>query len=69
MYTKFQIALQYFPHLMDKPDLAVHRLRLWIVRNNELMTRLKAIGYSTRSKRFSKRQRDLIYEYLGDPEE
>lgn len=67
MYTKFQIALQYFPQLMDKPDLAVHRLRQWIVRNHELMARLKAVGYSTKSKRFSKRQRDLIYEYLGEP--
>lgn len=39
-YTKFQVALSYFPDNIDKPDSAVHRLRQWIMRNQLLCAEL-----------------------------
>lgn len=67
MFTKFQIALQYFPELMDRPGTASKRLYRMIDRCGELKRNLEKTGYSRFSKRFTSRQVALIYEYLGDP--
>lgn len=67
MYTKFQIALQYFPDSIDAPNNAVQRLRRAILRNRALLTELRKIGYNAKSKVFTSRELALIYEYLGEP--
>lgn len=66
-FTKYQIALQYFPESIDKPSNAVDRLRKGIQRNKELYRKLLHKGYNPRSKTFNKCQLDLIYEFLGEP--
>lgn len=66
-YTKFQIALSYFPESIDKPDNAVHRLRVWIRNNSKLCEELEKTGNWTKSKSFTSRQVALIYEFLGEP--
>lgn len=67
MFTKFQIALQYFPESIDAPNNAVQRLRKAILRNKELLAALRKVGYNAKSKVFTSRELALIYEYLGDP--
>ena len=66
-YTKFQIALSYFPESIDNPDSAVHRLRRWINKNPKLCEELKKTGNWRNSKSFTSRQVALIYEFLGEP--
>lgn len=65
MFTKFQIALRYFP---DSPDSAVHRLRYWIDHCAPLCQALAETGYKRTSKSFTKKQIELIFEYLGEPD-
>lgn len=67
MYTKFQIALQYFPESIDTPNNAVQRLRKALLRNKELLAELQNVGYNAKSKVFTSRELALIYEYLGEP--
>lgn len=67
MYTKFQLALQYFPDSIDKPDNAVHRLRAWILRNKKLCQALDETGKWRKDKTFTSRQVAIILEFLGDP--
>ena len=66
-YTKYQIALSYFPDNIDKPESAVHRLRQWIMRNQLLCAELAKTGYDPKSKCFNGRQLSLLFEYLGEP--
>lgn len=67
MYTKFQIALLYFPESIDSPNNAVQRLRKAILRNKELLAELHKVGYNAKSKTFTSRELALIYEFLGEP--
>lgn len=67
MYTKFQIATQYFPGSIDNPDSAVRHLVRWIDRTRGLMPALRAAGYQRTQHHFTDRQTQLIYEYLGEP--
>lgn len=67
MYTKFSLSLRYFPDLIDNPDAAVHRLRYWIDNCAPLSKALAETGYKRTNKSFTKKQVDLIIEYLGDP--
>lgn len=67
MFTKFQIALQYFPELMDRPKVALQKLRRWIRQSEGLCEALARTGYRQQQLTFSKRQVELIYEYLGEP--
>ncbi len=66
-YTKFQIALQYFPDLMDRPATAIKRLYRMIERCTELKSKLLQTGYRPSAKILTPRQVALIYEYLGEP--
>ena len=67
MYTKFQLALQYFPESIDRPETAVHRLRTWIRRNRDLSEELTLAGSRTYDKEYTKKQVDIIFKYLGEP--
>ncbi len=67
MYTKYQIALQYFPELENNPILAVRRLRIMINRCFDLKKVLVLTGCKTYSKSFTPQQVRLIYHFLGDP--
>lgn len=69
MYTKFQLALRYFPESIDRPETAVHRLRTWIRRNRELSQELIRAGSRTYDKEYTQRQVDIIFKYLGEPDE
>lgn len=67
MYTKFQIALQYFPHLIDRPDSASRSLRRWMHNARGLIPALQATGYRESQQYFSDRQVQILHEYLGEP--
>lgn len=64
-YTKYQIALRYFPDL--NPDSASRRLRRWMHSVKGLKPALKEAGYSDRQQFFSERQIAILYEFLGEP--
>ena len=66
-YTKFQVALSYFPDCIDRPESAVHRLRQWIQNNHLLRAELAKTGYNPKGKSFNGRQLAIIFEYLGEP--
>ena len=68
MYSKFQIALQYFPHLIDRPESASRSLRRWMNQCKGLNQALADTGYSPKQQSFSDRQVQIIHEFLGDPE-
>lgn len=63
--SKRAIALLYFPDL--KPESAEKHLMVWIKQCKGLMELLQADGYKSRSRGFTPKQKELIFEYLGDP--
>ncbi len=67
MYAKFQIALQYFPHLINNPESATHALRRWINQCKGLNQALQKTGYKHRQQYFSERQVQIIHDFLGEP--
>lgn len=68
MFTKYQIALQYFPELDNNSVLAVRRLRIMIDRCKELKEILDSTGIKRYNKTFTPQQVKLIYYFLGDPQ-
>jgi len=64
-FTKFQVALQIFPDLQDKPDTAVQRMRRWILGDPELQEKLRKAKYRSKSKCLTKKQSELILRYLA----
>ena len=64
-YSKRAIAHLYFPDA--KPESAEKRLMVWIKQCKGLMEQLQADGYKSRSWGFTPKQKELIFEYLGDP--
>lgn len=68
MFTKYQIALQYFPELENNSILAVRRLRMMIDRCKELKEVLDSMGLKRYNKTFTPQQVKLIYYFLGDPQ-
>jgi len=64
-YPKHEIAKAYAPEL--SPKSAMRRLNRWIHHNGPLMKALKRTGYFETQKIFFKRQKRLIYKYLGSP--
>lgn len=64
-YSKRAIAHLYFPDA--KPESAEKHLMVWIKQCKGLMELLQADGYNSRSRGFTPRQKELIFEYLGDP--
>lgn len=67
MYTKFQLAAQYFPEDIDNGKVAVQKLSRWINRCKPLLQALERQGYHKWQKHFTAKQVDLIYEHLGEP--
>ena len=51
-YSKRELARLYFPETANI-DSAVSNLRLWILRNSEVMEKLHAAGYRIHSKIFT----------------
>lgn len=66
-FTKFQIAVQYFPDQIDNSKVAVRHLVRWINKTHGLLPALTATGYQRHQHHFTSRQVELLYEYLGEP--
>lgn len=66
-YSKNELALAYLPQL--SPHSAVAHLRLWIRTHPTLLQELYRHGYTDRSRIFTPIQCELIFKYLGRPEE
>lgn len=63
--TKQYIARQYYPHL--KRHSGIRALCRDIARCTQLVAELQKTGYNNRVHRFTDIQKQLIYEYLGEP--
>lgn len=55
----------YFPN--TEPSCALKRLNRWINNNRELKASLASCHTGKNAKDWSRRQVDLIVEYLGEP--
>ena len=64
-YTKFQVAMRYFPD--DNFATASRKLRRWIHDDPPLNEELRRMGYHTSQKYFSQAHLEVLKEYLGDP--
>lgn len=64
-YSKQELAMLYFPDL--QPHAAVARLRRWIRRCRPLSDMMDNCWTGKNSKFFSRRQVELIFEYLDEP--
>lgn len=64
-YSKTELALMYFPD--SSPETARRHLMSWITSNPELMECLRREHYDRNSRIFTKRQVQLIFDYLDDP--
>ena len=64
-YSKQELAMLYFPNL--SPHAAVSRLRRWIRHNPELNQALETSAIGKNAKFYTKRQVELIVEYLCEP--
>lgn len=64
-YTKFQIAVQYFPYMNERS--ARRALNRWMQQAKGLTEALEKAGYHRNQKGFMQKHVDLIHEYLGDP--
>ena len=64
-YTKFQIAMQYFP---DKSYATASRnLRYWIASDKALRDALHATGYRDRGKYLTEEQYQILIDHVGEP--
>ena len=64
-YTKFQIAMLYFPD--QSYEAASRRLRKWIAEDPALLGALKVAGYTPAQRHFTEKQYNILREYIGDP--
>ena len=64
-YTKSQLATMYFP--IGSTSNALRRLNRYIHHAHGLMPALLATGYRVNDRHFTRRQVQLIFEYLGEP--
>lgn len=65
-YGKSELALLYFPHVQTAKG-ALNNLNYWINYNPELRQRLREVGSPPRSHHFTRREVELIVEYLCEP--
>ena len=63
--TKTQLAMFYFPQ--SSPEAARRHLMRWICRCQPLMDALRREHYNSHSHMLTKRQVQLIIDYLDDP--
>lgn len=64
-YTKSELATMYFP--IGSTSNALRRLNRYIHHAHGLLPALLATGYRTNDRHFTRRQVQLIFEYLGEP--
>ena len=62
---KGELAEMYAPDL--SPHAALNRLSRWIDYNPQLSEALRQTGYRRHARRFSPRQVELIFQFLGEP--
>lgn len=65
-YGKSELAMMYFPHTKT-PKGALNNLNFWIDYNGELRQKLRELKSPPQAKRFTKREVELIVEYLCEP--
>ena len=65
-YSKRELAMMYFPET-ENEETAVKNFRRLLLSHRKLLADLYDICYVTRSKRFTSRQVELIFHYLGEP--
>ena len=64
-YTKSELATMYFP--TGTTSNALRRLNRYINHAHGLLPALLATGYRVNDRHFTRRQVQLIFEYLGEP--
>ena len=64
-YPKHELAWMYFPGVSKSS--ATRSLRRWITHCSDLNERLLNEGYDAKQRFFSRRQVELIVEYIGFP--
>ena len=64
-YTKSELATMYFP--IGSTSNALRRLNRYINNAHGLLPALLATGYRVNDRHFTRRQVQLIFEYLGEP--
>ena len=65
-YGKSDLAMLYFPEAKTKKG-ALSNLNYWINYNGELKEKLRALNSPPRAQRFTRREVELIVEYLCEP--
>ena len=65
-YGKAELAMLYFPHAKTKKG-ALNNLNYWINYNGELRQRLRALGNPPKAQHYTRREVELIVEYLCEP--
>ena len=64
-YTKSELATMYFP--IGSTSNALRRLNRYINNAHGLLPALEKVGYQRASRRLTRRQVMIIFEYLGEP--
>lgn len=64
-YSRTELARQYIPDLED--SAARKKFNCWLNRDLDLIRDLKALGADSRTRRYTPRQVQVIYERLGLP--
>lgn len=62
---KQELARMYFPNASEQN--AVRMLNRYLYRAHGLMPELERIGFRIKDRHFTRRQVQLIFEYLGEP--
>ena len=65
-YGKSELAMLYFPDAKTKKG-ALSNLSYWINYNGELREKLRALNSPPRAQRYTRREVELIVEYLCEP--
>lgn len=65
-YGKSELAMLYFPNAKTKKG-AISNLNYWINYNGELREKLRALNSPPRAQRYTRREVELIVEYLCEP--
>lgn len=65
-YGKSELAMLYFPEAKTKKG-AMSNLNYWINYNGELKEKLRALNSPPRAQRYTRREVELIVEYLCEP--
>ena len=64
-YSKKELALMYFPD--STPETAVKHMMKMIRHNDMLWDELQEMGYYSKSRTFTPRQVQAIFEWIGAP--